>query len=115
MADHNPEPASWHSAELASSLLGDRRSSSGGAGGPGFGMLPHCESAPGDLFQQELAALRKLSGPPEGAGVDLLGAYSASLEEMYPGIAGTVRGSDYIQRYLQLLCAQEGTRGPGTP
>ena len=120
MADHNPEPASWHSAELASSLLGDRRGSSGGggpgpAGGPGFGMLPHCESAPGDLFQQELAALRKLSGPPEGAGADLLGAYSASLENMYPGIGGTVRGSDYIQRYLQLLCAQEGTRGPGTP
>jgi hypothetical protein len=78
-------------------------------------MLPHCESAREDLLQQELAALRKLSKPPEGAGADLLGAYPASLEDMYPGISSTVCGSDYIQRYLQLLCAQEDNRSPGTP
>lgn len=96
---------SWHSAELA------RQHSVGS----NFGM-PHCESAPGSLLEQELRALQKLSAPPGGApGADLLASYSSSLEGMYPGINHTMRGGDYIQRYLQLLCAQEGQNGHSGP
>ena len=109
-ADPLPEPASWQSADLASSLLSDR----GAAVGADYGMT-HCDSAPRDLFRQEL---RKLSRGHEGglrhATPDGLHSYG-SLEDMYPGLSATVRGSDYIQRYLQLLCAQEGANGPNTP
>ena len=88
--------------------------------GNDYGM-PHCESAPaGGLFQQELAALRKLGGPEGARGIDALlaGSFhsgSDSLEDMYPGLGRTVHGADYIQRYLQLLCALEGGHGPVTP
>ena len=95
----------WQSAELAQQH----------SGGPGFG-LPHCESAPGSLLEQELRALRKLSAPPGStSGADLLAGYSNSLEEMYPGINHTMSNGDYIQRYLQLLCAQEGHNGQSGP
>ena len=104
-ADHEMKLASWHAAEPAQQH----------SVGPNLGM-PHCESAPGNLLEQELQALRKLSAPPGGtSGADLLASYSSSLEEMYPGINHTVRSGDYIQRYLQLLCAQEGQNGHSGP
>lgn len=117
-ADHEPAPESWPSPELASSMLQDRGYSN--SNGNDYGM-PHCESAPaGGLFQQELAALRKLGGPEGARGIDALlaGSFhsgSDSLEDMYPGLGRTVHGADYIQRYLQLLCALEGGHGPVTP
>ena len=84
-ADPEPEPASWHSAELASSLLADR----GVAAAIDYGMT-HCDSAPGDLFRQEL---RKLSGGHEGGLRHADGLHSyGSLEDMYPGLSATVRG-----------------------
>ena len=104
-AEHGMKLNSWQPAELAQQH-GVR---------PGFGM-PHCESLPGSLLEQELRALRKLSAPPGSAsGADLLAGYSNSLEEMYPGINHTTRDGDYIQRYLQLLCAQEGHNGQSGP
>lgn len=107
-ADPQPEPASWQSVDLASSLLADR-----GATAAVDYRMTHCDSAPGDLFQQEL---RKLSGGHEGGLRHADGLHShGSIEDMYPGLSATVRGSEYIQHYLQLLCAQEGGNGPNTP
>ena len=107
-AEHDLKPGSWQSAELAQQHNA----------GPDHA-VPHCESAPGSLLEQELCALGKLSAPPcSASGQDLLASYTSSLEEMYPGINQTMRGGDYIQRYLQLLCAQEGHSrqdGPITP
>ena len=102
-AEHDPKHESWQSAELAQQHSHD------------FAM-GHCGSVPASLLEQELHALQKLSTPPGGPlGADLRPSFSSSLEEMYPGINHTVRGGDYIQRYLQLLCAQEGHSGQNGP